>query len=350
MASGKFRMAVTTMEGYKIADDAIDAKQEDQEKRALDEESRKLQSDATEYLKTGNYPKAAELFEKIVHHQIQMNGEQDATVGTALHNVASVYIKMKHYDKAISFCLEAVRVRKIGMGEDHVDVASSLMKLGTVYCATEKREFALMAFREALSIRQNKLGMRDPGVGQVLGHIGVLHFEEGENLAALVSLQDALAIARLSEDGNHEKGEILCNIGTVRLKRKQYEQAIVALDESRRIQQLEYDDAHPIFMGTLNCLAYAHSKNGNNKEALRIYKKILRSQIAQHGAFHVDCSRTLSKMSIIYEKMENYSNAKDCTTEVLAIQSKELRPNNPEYLESRKTLARIDHYLKKATK
>ena len=44
--------------------------------------------------------------------------------------------------------------------------------------------------------------------------------------------------------------------------------------------------------------------------------------------------------------MDNYANAKDCTTEVLAIQSKELNVNHPEYLESKKTMARIEHYLK----
>mmetsp|Transcript_25553 Transcript_25553/g.55859 ORF Transcript_25553/g.55859 Transcript_25553/m.55859 type:complete len:413 (-) Transcript_25553:53-1291(-) len=297
---------------------------------------------AAQHLRHGRYSQAATLFDEIVVKERKKHGENHPAVGSALHNVALTHVKAGAYDKALPACKEAVRVRREVLREDSLDTASSLVLLGTIYSTRERGEDALRSFRQALHIRRSRLGENNPAVGKLYIHIGNVLFEEKEYLAALLNFEDALAIQKLSPVANHEKGEILSNVGTIRIKRKQYREASDAFEEALNYQLLEYRAGHPQLIYTLDCLGYALAKEGRNREALRMYKKILRGQIARHGASYVGCGATLNKMAAIHEEVGNEKDAIACTKQALAILEKALGPDDAVVIKTRKNWMRLE--------
>lgn len=219
--------------------------------------------------------------------------------------------------------------------------------LGTIYSTFERSEDALRSFRQALHIRRTRLGENNPAVGKLYIHIGNVLFEEKEFLAALLNFEDALAIQKLSPVANHEKGEIMSNIGTIRIKTKQYREASDAFEEALSFQLLEYREGHPQLIYSLDCLGFVLVKQNRNKEALRVYKKILRGQIARLGASHVDCGATLNKMAAIHEIVGHDKDALECYKQALAVLEKARGPDDAEVVKTRKNWIRLEKELGK---
>ena len=203
---------------------------------------------AAEHLAHGEYEEALEVFEEILRGQRERYGDRHYRVGTALHNIGIVHLKSKNYDKAIKVCKEAVRVRKEALVPNHPDVAVSLAQLGVAHLECQQNREALIAFREALQIRREFLGPKHPKVGKILNNVGCALYELDELEGAKFAFEEALEIQRetlrtspvvdeeemgaFSNQALLSIASTLCNLGSIELRRGNFEDANVALEEA----------------------------------------------------------------------------------------------------------------------
>eukprot|EP00978_Attheya_sp_CCMP212_P019484 scaffold54641_cov63-Attheya_sp.AAC.3 len=229
--------------------------------------------------KRNELAKALSLFDEILTAHTAKFGPEHASVGAALHNIGVVRINSNKFDLAEPVLTEAVRVRKIALGAVHVDVAASEVKLAHAKAQLKKYDEALEIYRDALKIRCEVLGRNHPSVAKLKCQIGLLYFEAGESLAAQAAFEDALSIYTTNkklDDQNHMRGEqttiilretndyalqeTLFNLGTIQLKRRNFDQAIMSLEKALEIQHKLFGITHPTPLDTWDSLAFAYSK------------------------------------------------------------------------------------------
>ena len=216
---------------------------------------------AAEHLAHGEYVEALEVFEEILRGQRERYGPGHYRVGTALHNIGIVHLKSQQYDKAIQVCKEAVKVRKAALVPNHPDVAVSLAQLGVAHLECQQHREALIAFQEALKIRRQFLGPRHPKVGKILNNIGCALYELSEMQGAKLAFEEALEIQRETLRASANTGEdetgatsnqallsiasTLCNLGSIKLRWGQFEEASVALEEALLVSHYEGWHSYP---------------------------------------------------------------------------------------------------------
>jgi Tfp pilus assembly protein PilF len=125
-----------------------------------------------------------------------------------------------------------------------------LAQLGVAYLESQNYDQALVAFREALHIRRNFLGPRHLKCSKILNNIGCAQYSLDELEEARQTFEEALDIQRetlrlvpstedgqdsISADSNSillSMASTLCNVGSIRLRRGQFDEADVALEEA----------------------------------------------------------------------------------------------------------------------
>jgi TolA-binding protein len=204
---------------------------------------------AQEHLAHGEYEEAVEVFEEILRGQKARYGQDHYRVGTALHNLGIVYLKKGEYDKAIEICSRAVQVRKESLVPNHPDVAVSLAQLGVAHLESQQYAKAINAFRDALHIRRTFLGPRHPKCSKILNNIGCALYSMEKYEDSKRAFDEALDIQREtlrnlpSAEGSESNGmqsnalllsmaSTLCNVGSIKLRWGEYDDAIVALEEA----------------------------------------------------------------------------------------------------------------------
>jgi len=230
------------------------------------------------HLGYNEYDEAIEVFEEILRGQIELHGENDHRVGTALHNIATVYMRARAFTKTIQICQKAIIVRCRMLGPSHPDLAVSFSQLGIAYLEIDEHRPALRAFRAALGIRRKSLDRADPKIARLLNNIGCSLFELGQLIDAKVAFEEALAIQRCIMRHNSprcfDKGSkpnnvnhvlltiaaTLCNLGSIQLRWKMHEKAIVVLEEALLIQESVLGDEHFTVLSTKGSIRYLERK------------------------------------------------------------------------------------------
>jgi Flp pilus assembly protein TadD len=232
---------------------------------------------AAEHLAHGEYREAIEVFEEILRGQKERHGANHYRVGTALHNLGIVYLKAGYHEKAIAICGQAVQVRKEALSPNHPDVAVSLAQLGVTHLECREVEDALVAFREALNIRQTVLGKKHPKCSKILNNIGVALFSLDELEHSRLAFEEALHIQRetlrmlstaegTQDEANQQSNQILlsiastlCNIGSIKLRCRRFDEAGVALEEALLVSVLEWyasSSMFAFFVSSQYCLGF----------------------------------------------------------------------------------------------
>jgi hypothetical protein len=94
---------------------------------------RELHEAAKTLLNDGDYEQSLQMFEAILHAQIERFGsEEHSSVGAALHNVGVVRLRMADHVIAENVFLRAVAIRRQVLGPTHVDLAVSFIAGCTV--------------------------------------------------------------------------------------------------------------------------------------------------------------------------------------------------------------------------
>eukprot|EP00934_Nitzschia_sp_Nitz4_P006780 Nitzschia sp. Nitz4//scaffold145_size56662//27448//29252//NITZ4_006558-RA/size56662-processed-gene-0.28-mRNA-1//-1//CDS//3329536580//6770//frame0 len=281
---------------------------------------------AKEILNMGHYAQALLMFQALQQAQLDRFGEWHSSVGAATHNVGVVQLRMGQAKEAEEVLERAVAIRRKVLGNDHLDLALSLAKLGSARVVLQKFDEGLKVLREALRITRKTLGRSHKTVAQILCHIACLYFEAGELYASEATFEDALDMYREVFPTETDRDacmvqmtEILCNIGSVHNRRKNYAGAIECFREAVDLQRGVLGHDHPRVIAALDNLGYSFSKNKSYNQALTCYNEMSAAQVSHYGSFTIDCCHTLRKQLVMYEKMKNLDGATQCTRKALGL-------------------------------
>jgi len=249
---------------------------------------------ASQHLQFGEFDEAIDVLEESLRGVKEMCGERHYRVGTTLHNISTVHMMQKKYIDAIHVCRKAVEIRRATLGSSHPDLAVSYAQLGMAHLELEEHKFAFMAFSNALKIRKQIMSHRDLKIARLLNNIGCCLFELGKLTEATVAFDEALKIQRINMKHIQEENAIdvfsnqrsvrnaaagsvkqnllsiastLCNLGSIKLRLKEYEDAAVFLEEALLIQQSVWGDKHATVANTkdsLDCINQRRNFGSND--------------------------------------------------------------------------------------
>jgi tetratricopeptide (TPR) repeat protein len=230
--------------------------------------------------------------------------------------------------------------------------------LGSARVVIQKFDDALQDLREALRINRKMFGRSHKTVAQILCHIACLYFEAGELFSSQATFEDALEIYRdvfaTDTDRNAcmaQMTETLCNIGSIRNKRKLFSEAIDCFREALDLQRGIMRQDHPRVIASLDNLGYSFSKHKSYHQALTCYKEMLSAQFSRYGAYNVDICDTLKKQILIYEKLKNLDGATRATKKALeTVKNMSRTPEDPAILEVEQMLSELNKKRKLANK
>jgi len=238
---------------------------------------------ASQHLHFGEFDEAIDVLEELLRGVQEMYGERHYRVGTALHNISTVHMMRKKYHDAVRVCRKAVEIRKITLGSSHPDLAVSYAQLGMAHLELEEHKFALYSFRNALTIRRGNMSYRDLKIVRLLNNIGCCLFELGELTEAAVAFDEALKLQRINMNHVQDQNSVrdtaagsveqnllsiastLCNIGSIKLRMKEYEDAAVRLEEALLIQQSVWGDKHDTVANTKDSLDFINKKRNSGR-------------------------------------------------------------------------------------
>jgi len=137
---------------------------------------------------------------------------------------------------------------------------------------------------KVLRLTRKKYGYDDERVAIVLNNIGLCHYELGGLLTSLKTFEEAVEILREVTKQPIEAtvliqitimlGRSLNNLAYIRFKRKEYADAIVALEEALTFQRRIFGKSHVVVKNTVEslalCMAKANCENEENKDKLKL--------------------------------------------------------------------------------
>ena len=201
---------------------------------------------------------------------------------------------------------------------------ASLTKLGSARVALHKFDDGLQVLREALRVTRKTLGRSNKTVAQILCHMACLYYEAAEFFSAQATFEDALEIYREVFPSEVERDtcmaqmtEVLCNIGSIQNKRKNFSGAIECFREALDLQRGVMGHDHPRVIASLDNLGYSFSKARSYNQALTCYKEMLSAQLSHFGSFSTECCDTLKKQILLFEKMRNLDGAIHATQKAI---------------------------------
>lgn len=249
-----------------------------------------MQRLVSQHLQYGEYEEAVEVLQEILRGVTEMYGESHYRVGTVLHNISTIHMRYKRYDKVVQVSRKTIRVRRATLGDMHPDVAVSYAQLGIAHMERKEYKYALLAFNQALSIRKKTFNYRDDKIVRLLNNIGCCLFELGKLNEATKSFEETLQIQRMNmknatsrerrintmanpvdTDASKARHHILCiastlcNLGSIKDRQREYNDAALYLEEALLLQQSVLGDDDVKVVHTRDCLNLVEKKHSSDK-------------------------------------------------------------------------------------
>ena len=269
-------------------------------------------------LQARHFDSAISIFEKL-HRGLDGNMKFFHLVASTSHNIGMIQLCQGKHKEAVKSFQRAVEIRKECLPTDHPDIAVSLQREGMAHFALGSVVEALKCFEAALAICTSMDNTR----AKILNNIGVARYQLEDYPQALKSFTSALEIQRPWLEGPvrresivYSASTILSNMGKVYLREGDHDLAYFLFEEACLMQTSIFRKDHDVVLCSMDNMARAHAKNGNDAEALRIFASLYRSQEGRFGPNHEACIETLGMVGISHFKLLDYEEAEKCLTAV----------------------------------
>jgi tetratricopeptide (TPR) repeat protein len=228
---------------------------------------------ALRHLAFKEYTEAIEVFEEMLRGIKEIHGCDHYRVGTVLHNIATVCMKAKDYLRAADMCKLAIDIRSKALGPSHPHLSVSLAQLGIAHLELQNYREAVEAFGSALNIRRRHLSPSDLHIARLLNNIGCAEFELNNYGSALKAFEEAIDIQRTNmrstipgmKGQSNDLNRVLlsiaaaqCNIGSIKLRCRLYDQSLLALEEALLIQESVFGDNHATVLNTKESIKFVN--------------------------------------------------------------------------------------------
>lgn len=284
------------------------------------------------HITTGQYPMAAESYQKALHISRVWNDSEH--IARALQNLGIVNYYMGHLSQAATYTHEALSIYsrlKNRQGEascmltlgnvvsdqdnlsraiiyynqalelfkelnHEVGIYNSILNIGTIYLSQSKYQKAVERFAEARKMAQKINDLQ--GVVRCLHNLGLGHSRLGNPDLAMKYYQEALEIAR-NNNFRHLEANTLTNMAGINNDQGRFEQALMlarrGLLLSQEIQSID-DQLH-----SYRNISRAYEGQGNFYKALEYHKLFKTFNDSLH---RIESRREVSQLEELYKNQQ----------------------------------------------
>ena len=244
--------------------------------------------------RAGLFGEALGYYEKAYEIQSGLRCDE-VDLATSRVLTATAQFQLGDWRLALRLFTEALKTLKKKLGGEHETVAATYFQIGLVNAKLCEYDNAMDSFSEALEIQSSCLGEAHPATLRTRREIGNLYsIYEAELESAFEHFEFVLTSQRNLHGERHPNvAETLHSIGVAHARRKDYTEALRALEECyyMRVDFLGWD--HPLQASTLYDIAKIHQSRGRVKKALQICKVVISIQHESLGERHIDVAKTL---------------------------------------------------------
>jgi len=156
-----------------------------------------------------------------------------------LGNLAALLGRQRRFTEAESLAQEVIRIRSANLGPDHPSVWFDRAALANLWAAQGRFEDAIAVREQVAAYFVRTFGPNSPDGAGNTSSLGMLYLQSGNLDEAEAAMQRALEVRRrVHGTENNLVAREYAHLGTVSLRRKQYQQAVERLRESLRIFEL----------------------------------------------------------------------------------------------------------------
>ena len=310
-----------------------------------------LEKDNPDYLlaagkmarKLAEFKQAQEWLERLLEMR-EKEGENDAALGDALHELALLYKDLGQYAAAEPLYLRAVAVKEQALGKEHPDVAEVLSDLAGLYRREGKYAEAEPLYLRALAVKEQAFGKEHPSVAETLNNLGVFYSGQDRLVETESLYLRALEIREKHLGKDHlDTAESMCNVAVLYRKQKRYAEAESLYLRSLAIRERLLGINHPNVAQVLNNIAflYRHQERYVEAESLHLRSLFIRDKTL--GRDHHDVSDSLNNLAVIYRLQGRYEETEPLLHRALQIREDKLGKDHTDVASTLRIMAKLYH-------
>mmetsp|Transcript_16296 Transcript_16296/g.30863 ORF Transcript_16296/g.30863 Transcript_16296/m.30863 type:complete len:305 (+) Transcript_16296:168-1082(+) len=234
----------------------------------------------------GDYEQSLKLLATALKTQRLTLGDNDLCVAHTLGNIGTVYISLGWYDDAQQVLQECLKIKmrlrsdttlKLPKGCEHVDLYDTLTNLGSALLLKGDYYSAMSHFQECLrEITSGPIPGDASDIANVLYNIGNVHCVLNEFEDALLAMNESLQLLQNSVGYEDiQCAEVLEKIGAIQLHHNNVDDALVSFVESLRITQIALGSEHVDCAVSLYHVGLVYDRKREMKRAKESYRAAL---------------------------------------------------------------------------
>ena len=229
------------------------------------------------YHAQGRYAEAEPLFQRSIKISEKVLGGEHPDIATSLNNMALLYHAQGRYSEAEPLYQRSINISEKGLGREHPHIATSLNNLAELYRVLSRYAEAEPLYKSSLEIREKVLGKQHPEVGKSLNNIALLYYAQGRYAEAELYYRRSLEIWEKVLGRNHpEVARTLSNLGALYYVQGRYTEAEPPYQRSLAIYEIDPEKNYSNAIQVSFCLAQLLREKGDQKEAAKFYKLLLK--------------------------------------------------------------------------
>ena len=292
---------------------------------------------ADAHTRQANYPEAERLFLRTI--SILEKVPQGATLGSVFNNLGFLYQHQNRLIEAERYYLRAKDVQQ----DQPAEIGIALHNLGTVALAQGKHTEAISRFNAALPSLKTGLGENHPDVANTINSLGSVHSELGDYAEAERYFTLALKLREAAGASPLDFANSYNNLGSVYVKQGRYAQGEESHTRALQILEQKLPPDHPDVATTLNNLAFLRNAQGRNDEAEHLYRRALDIRERKLGPDHADIAGVLSNLATLSIEARKFADAERLLRRALRITQDALGPTHPGTAITLQNLAALHH-------
>lgn len=248
----------------------------------------------------GDHEQSLKLFATALKTQRLTLGDNDLCVAHTLGNIGAVYITLGWYDDALQVLQECLKIKtrlrydttlKLPKGYENIDLYDTLSNLGNASFLKGDYYSAMSHFQECLrEITSGPIPGNPSDIADVLYNVGNVHCVLNEFEDALLAMNESLQLIQSSVgDEDIRCAEILEKIGAIQLHHRNLDDALVSFVESLRITKITLGSQHVDCAVSLYHVGLVYEAKGETTRAMESFRAALEI-FRQNGVenHHVD--------------------------------------------------------------
>ncbi len=256
-----------------------------------------------------NFVKAEECFTRALAIGRRAYGTNSTENASELNNLANLYKEMGEYAKAEPLYLEAVRLYEAARSDK---LPTGLTNVAGLYREMGQFEKAQLLYEKALKIRSERLGPNHPDVGNSLNSLGQLFRAKNDLVTAQSYLERALKVREAALGPDHlSVASTLNNLASVNDAQGHYAEAEAMYRRSLGIREKSLGPNHPDLSQIYNNLAGLSNRQNKSEQAVEYYQHAIELLEKQPKVNPGNVSLTVGNLASLQAEQRQWQQASD---------------------------------------